>query len=97
MDEEYKKAKKIVEKYEKNILNSIEDFTCCICKKNQIHKMSELVSLNLNENLWNKGTVEKISPGYGSEFDSQEYYIAICDDCIKNLTENKFIRETSKF
>lgn len=36
---------------------------------------------------WDGGTVDVISPGYGSSHDEDLYYIALCDECITKLKD----------
>ncbi len=50
---------------------------CICCGK-------EILPLYENKyNMWNGGIVEKISAGYGSDYDGEQFIIAICDECVK--------------
>lgn len=48
------------------------------------------ITVNAGSKMWNDGLVHKVSAGYGSCHDGDEFIIAICDDCIKKkkLTGN---------
>ena len=86
--EEYQRAKKLIEEYEMQTNKSlIKDHICICCKKNKITPLcSDITKLSEQEKgMWNNGTVEKISFGYGSIKDTNAYIISICDECIENL------------
>ena len=53
-------------------------------------KFDETYTSDASSNMWNGGIVGHISGNYGSRFDSDEFIIAICDDCIekKKMTGN---------
>lgn len=34
--------------------------------------------------MWNGGIVDKVTAGYGSDHDMNQFIIAICDECIKD-------------
>lgn len=36
----------------------------------------------ISNGTWDSGSVDKISPGYGSSLDGDVFYMGICDDCI---------------
>jgi hypothetical protein len=38
--------------------------------------------------MWNGGIVQVINAGYGSGHDTDQYIIAICDDCISKESED---------
>jgi hypothetical protein len=42
----------------------------------------EEITLDAGSKMWNNGIVNKVSAGYGSSHDGDEFIIAICDDCI---------------
>jgi hypothetical protein len=42
--------------------------------------------------MWNNGVVKRLSAGYGSRFDFDEFYIGICDDCIDTHVKNGRLR-----
>jgi hypothetical protein len=48
------------------------------------------ITVNAGSKMWNDGLVHKVSAGYGSSHDGDEFIIAICDDCIikKKATGN---------
>ncbi len=90
--EEFKKAENIISEYNKQISKElITDRTCCICKTNIIKPINEFTDPLKQENgMWDGGTVEKVSFGYGSRHDCESYYIAICDGCLDELKSSGF-------
>jgi len=42
---------------------------------------------NVDSRMWDGGIVQIINAGYGSGHDTDQYVIAICDDCIDRETE----------
>ena len=42
---------------------------------------------NANNRMWDGGIVHVIDAGYGSSHDTDQYIIAICDDCITKEVE----------
>jgi len=85
--EKFQDAEKIVSEYNKQINNElVTERTCCVCKINSIKPLSEFTdALKQEQGMWDDGTVEKVSFGYGSRHDCNYYYIAICDDCLDDL------------
>jgi hypothetical protein len=59
--------------------------TCGICSK----KLERLIERKTPpwEGMWSGGTVVKFQLGYGSSLDGDNYYIAMCDDCIEDRAE----------
>jgi hypothetical protein len=57
----------------------------CICCGTEIKTLYEN---NPQIRMWEGGVVEKISVGYGSINDGDEFYIAICDNCIDDNYKN---------
>ena len=47
---------------------------------------------NPESQMWDHGIVKKVSAGYGSSFDFDEYYIGICDNCIDINVKNGRLR-----
>ena len=66
----------------------------CDCEVNPIHFNVPKEEINPSEYdakvCWD-GIVEKVSAGYGSIHDGDQYLIAICDKCITEAKENKKI------
>lgn len=102
---EYEKAKETIHEYDKQVSSElIEDYTCCVCKKNRITPLEKhrggverlIDPLGQNHGIWNNGVVEQISMGYGSRYDTNYYYIAICDDCIEELEKKGYITNYKK-
>jgi hypothetical protein len=81
--EDYIKAKETIRQYKDQEVVSVKH-TCCVCKT------KEIKSLYDSKDMWNEGTVEKITFGYGSKHDMNSFYIAICDECADGLTEATF-------
>jgi len=44
---------------------------------------------DLDEMMWSGGVVEKIHMGYGSKYDGDKFYLAICDTCIVSKWKSK--------
>lgn len=99
---EYIKAKESIKKYEQEISKHyVTPKTCCICEVNSVEPIETAIidPLKQEKGMWNSGVVERLSCGYGSKHDLNSYYIAICDDCISNLIENRLavdFKELSK-
>ena len=87
--EEYEAALKTVESYETEINRQISVKTTCICCKTkeikQLYDDRSFSVLELQKESWSDGVVDLISFGFGSKFDLERFYIAICDDCIEDL------------
>ena len=47
--------------------------------------------------MWNGGIVKKVSAGYGSDFDTDEFYIGICDNCIDDNIKNGRLRYAGNY
>lgn len=54
------------------------------------YKQDDNIKINAGSRMWNDGIVHKVSAGYGSSHDGDEFIIAICDECItkKKMTGN---------
>lgn len=64
----------------------------CICCDSIIEPLEPIINkIPYEQWMWNNGTVQKITMPYGSELDGNIYYIAICDNCIKEKEKNKSI------
>ena len=50
----------------------------------------EEISIDAGSHMWDGGIVNKVSAGYGSSHDGDDFIIAICDECIlkKKATGN---------
>jgi len=44
--------------------------------------------VNVNNEMIDNGIIHIIDAGYGSRFDGDQFIIAICDDCIKENTQD---------
>ena len=91
--EEYLKAKKIVEKYEKTIKDSlVKDHICSVCNKTDIKKLGYVDPLDQENGMWGDGSVIRMDCGYGSTHDTKSYYISVCDECVYRLIrDNKIV------
>jgi hypothetical protein len=58
--------------------------------KRPVGRVDEEIVIDASSQMWNDGVVQKLSAGYGSCHDGDEFIIAICDDCIikKKATGN---------
>lgn len=58
--------------------------------KRPVGRRDEEIEIDAGSQMWNDGVVHKISAGYGSCHDGDEFIIAICDECIikKKATGN---------
>jgi len=108
--EEADKARQTIIDYEFQCNQSlVKDFTCISCKTNKITPCLVFVGdhhstkfTEQEKGMWDNGTVERISFGYGSKNDCSSFYISICDDCITQLEKDniainlKDVRKTAK-
>lgn len=86
--EDCEKALATVQAYNEQLnLQIVRPMTCCKCEKEIIKPLYPEKTKPLEQECgwWEDGTVEKISFGYGSLYDTQSYYISICDDCLTKL------------
>jgi hypothetical protein len=49
---------------------------------------TEIRKTTVNNRMWNDGIVKVISAGYGSSHDTDQFVIAICDNCITKKQED---------
>ena len=95
--EKYLEAQKIVDEYRNGLMQSfVKDYVCICCKENKIEllckdKLQGFDPLMQEQEMWNGGTVELISFGYGSSHDSESYYMSICDNCVEKLVAEHLI------
>lgn len=64
----------------------------CICCSKEIVEIYPDVNTKPECGSFNGGNVTDIHGGYGSEFDEQSFWIAICDDCTKEKLESGLIK-----
>lgn len=96
---DFNKANKVVEKYNQQINKQfIKPLKCICCKQNEIKPLkgwalaNGFVSPSLQDTgSWDGGTVSKISFGFGSKFDMDKFFVAICDSCIKELIKSNMV------
>lgn len=101
---EFLESQAIVEKYNRQVYRSlIKDLTCICCKKNIVKPLAgyglDYGSIKASEQekgMWDNGTVQNISYGYGSRFDTTSFFAAICDDCAEELLESNLVVDVKK-
>lgn len=76
-----------------NYINCI----CCGKKINLLYDFLEEEILNRpdwnpNSQMWDGGSVQEISAGYGSSLDGDLFYLGICDECTKDGYKNGRLR-----
>ncbi len=71
----------------------------CICCNEKIERFlfegeinDEIKEEVPEQCMWNDGVVGKLEAGFGSRYDTDSFYVAICDDCITIKLENKTIQ-----
>ncbi len=92
-------AKKTLDKFNRDLNKKfIHDFTCICCRKNKITPTlnygldaGAIDPLKQQTGMWDNGAIELVSPGYGSSFDTDSFFIGICDPCIKDLHDKKLV------
>lgn len=72
----------IPEMTEEEYIWSIEEHP--LDENGQKYYLRDKLVTNADNRMWDGGIVQIISAGYGSSFDTSQFVIAICDDCIKN-------------
>jgi phage terminase large subunit-like protein len=91
--QKFESAQKVVNEYiQQSNQILISDFTCVCCKNTIIKHVFKIHSVDATEqeNLsWDSGAVAKISCGYGSTLDGEQFLIGICDECLLSLLHNK--------
>ena len=96
--EEFDKANSVVSEYKRQFNESrIKSHKCMCCKTKEIKPLDEYSLSNggirpseQDAGFWSRGTVHKITFGYGSAYDCSSFFVAICDDCIKTLVSDGF-------
>ncbi len=87
-NEKYNEAVSVIQEYKQQLSGElIPTLTCICCKSNTVKPIQgSLLSPTehdiLNSVLWEGGTVSLISFGYGSQHDTDSFYIAVCDECF---------------
>ena len=73
--------------------NSISDEEAVFSREERPN-MSDIGAEN---RMWSGGIVSKISAGYGSVLDGDQFIVAICDECIKEKMEDGTIAYISNY
>lgn len=58
---------------------------CLVCNKriDQIRESDDIIDINyLHQSMWCEASVDIISSGYGSKYDGDRFFVAICDSCL---------------
>jgi len=65
-------------------------FFCICCSKpiRKLYKESSYLKVSIESDAYNDGMVDSISGGYGSNHDTDVFFVAICNDCT-----NKAIKD----
>lgn len=80
----------IIDYYGQDFTKIHGDNRPCICCDAKIKTLHPETTRFPQSGMYDGGTVERISSGYGSKHDTDMFIIAICDDCIDRLKkENK--------
>lgn len=82
---EFKKAQQVINDYTIQVNKILVKSRICICCRTKEISPDDIVygkATEQEQGCWDGGTVQKITFGYGSRFDLEAFYIAICDDCI---------------
>jgi hypothetical protein len=69
---------------------------CICCDKEISLLMPETKSthpLKQEQSMWENGIVNKISGGYGSDYDLCEFYFGICDECITSKIKSGHLED----
>lgn len=56
------------------------------------HYKTQTQGYNPDSQMWKGGIVHKISAGYGSDHDTDMFYIGVCDECTTTNIENGRLR-----
>lgn len=82
--------KKITLLYPEHLDEKTEEEVVFNKSKRPVGRRDEEIEIDASSQMWNNGVVQKISAGYGSCHDGDEFIIAICDECImkKKATGN---------
>jgi len=100
--DEYKKALQVVTDYQNEYNDKLTPaFICACCKQKEIKRLDGFLSPTENDPLdkimWNGGSVQLMTFGYGSRHDNMSVYVAICDDCIHSLCDSNIALYHSVF
>ncbi len=93
--EEFINAQKIVDIYNLQISKDvIKDYTCICCKENKVKLFTRDFTqdpLKQEGLMWSGGAISLLECGFGSKNDGSKYYIAICDECIEKMENDKIV------
>ena len=82
--------KKITLLYPEHLDGKTEEDVVFNKSKRPVGRRDEEIEIDAGSQMWYDGVVHKVSAGYGSCHDGDEFIIAICDECItkKKATGN---------
>jgi len=88
---DFQKAQQtIIDYLRQDFLEIHGDDRPCICCGEKIKPIHPEMNHFPQTGMYENGIVDKISAGFGSQFDGDMFIIAICDKCIEKLKkENK--------
>ncbi len=83
--QEVEKAEQLIRDYKYQINTKVFKQKKCICCKTDINLLSNrMPDWDKQDNDWyDSGNIIQLHCGYGSSLDMQQFYLAICDDCVK--------------
>lgn len=96
--EDFEKSKQtIIEYYAQDFkaVNGAE--RPCICCEEKIKPHYPEHTRFPEQGSYSGGTVDKISIGYGSIYDTDQYVIALCDKCLTRLKEENKIEYVGNY
>jgi len=77
-------AKDAIDQAIKNMKYNQKEFPCIVCGNPiKILDMGYYDAIELEQNMWDGGTVDPIYMPFGSRLDGRSYYIGLCDDCVE--------------
>ena len=96
---DYEGAKKLILDFKnQEFTKEYKDgFPCIRCGNKLEILYPEHVSGKAEQEMWKNGIVDKISAGYGSEFDGNMYLFGLCDECIKFLIKTGKIKYAGNY
>lgn len=98
LPEKVKEALSTLESYRLEESKKIVPYSyiCICCRKNAIFQMKigeeAIHPLSQEGAMWLNGVVKLINCGYGSNHDTESYYVGICDLCLTELYDKGIIK-----
>ena len=96
--EEFEKAKQLIADYYNQDFKEIHgNDRPCICCDKKIKPIHPEIIRFPQSGMYSGGLVDKVAAGYGSSHDTDMFIIAICDECIDRLKEEKRITSAGNY